>query len=59
MSQEPKEVKAIDLMMVDLHTRHSEIRNEAKQFNCEDELNLIKIKLLKFLMQERESLQLK
>jgi hypothetical protein len=59
MNQESKKVKAIDLMMVDLHTRHSEIRNEAKQFHCEDELDKIKQKLLHLLMNERELLQVR
>lgn len=41
--------RAIDLMIEDLHTIHSEIRCRAKGENCENELNAIKIQLLDYL----------
>lgn len=59
MNQESKKVKAIDLMLLDLQTRHSDIRIEAKEYHCEDELEEIKRKLLSLLTSERELLQAK
>lgn len=59
MNQESKKVKAIDLMLLDLQTRHSDIRIEAKEYQCEDELEEIKRKLLSLLTSERELLQTK
>lgn len=59
MNQESKKVRAIDLMLLDLHTRHSKIRTEAKEYDCENELEELKLKLLNLLIDEREYLQTK
>lgn len=53
MIKDEKEVKAIDLMILDLETRHSEIRVEAKELHCEDELDFLKDFLLEVLVRMR------
>lgn len=41
--------QAIDLMLEDLYTTHSNIRNQAKVLNCENELNEIRNDIVKYL----------
>lgn len=57
MNQESKTLKAIDLMLLDLQTRHTDIRIEAKKYHCEDELEEIKARLLELLTNARRLLQ--
>lgn len=45
--------QAIDLMIQDLYTSHSEIRNEAKMLNCEDELNTIRDDIISYLKYQK------
>jgi adenosine deaminase len=40
---------AIDLMIEDLYTIHSEIRKESKMFGCEQELLQIRDDMVKYL----------
>jgi hypothetical protein len=42
-------LKAIDLFIEDLHTKHYEIRSNAKKHGCEKELDIIKQQLLDYL----------
>lgn len=46
---DPRKSKAIDLMIEDLHTIHSEIKCRAKNNGCEKELDVIKSQLLDYL----------
>lgn len=48
-----KRTDAIDLMILDLHTRHSDIRNSAKKLGCENELDKVKEELLIYLYEMR------
>lgn len=41
--------KAIDLMIEDIRTVHSDIRCRAKGEGCENELNIVKQQLLDYL----------
>lgn len=59
MNQSTKELKAIDLMLLDLHTIHANIRSEAKELGCEDELNHLKDMFLNELKEKRTQLLLK
>ena len=45
--------QAIDLMIEDLYTSHSEIRNEAKMLNCEKELNTIRDDVISYLKYQK------
>ena len=45
--------KAIDLMIQDLYTSHSEIRNEAKLLNCESELLKIRDDVISYLKHQK------
>lgn len=45
--------QAIDLMIQDLYTSHSEIRNEAKMLNCEDELLKIRDDMISYLKYQK------
>lgn len=57
MSQETKnQIKALDLMILDLQTIHSEIRIEAKNTDCEKELNEWKNNVLDYLRERREAI---
>lgn len=40
---------AIDLLIVDLYTIHSEIRKEAKMFGCEEELLKLRDDVVEYL----------
>ena len=40
--QSIKIIQAIDLMLEDLHTKHGDIREQAKESDCETELEEIK-----------------
>lgn len=46
-----KQSQAIDLMIEDLYTVHTDIRTEAKKLGCEDELNTIKSSMIDYLYQ--------
>ena len=41
--------QAIDLMIEDLYTVHSDIRLMAKEFGCESELEELKVNLIEYL----------
>ncbi len=41
--------QAIDLMLEDLYTTHSDIRHQAKFLNCEQELNQIRDNMIEYL----------
>lgn len=45
--------QAIDLMIQDLYTSHSEIRNEAKMLNCENELLQIRDDVISYLKYQK------
>lgn len=53
------QIKALDLMILDLQTIHSDIRIEAKETNCEIELNEWKVNLIDYLMKKREDILIK
>lgn len=55
MNKETKQIKAIDLMILDLQTLHSSIRIEAKEHQCETELEKVKAVLLNFLISMRNT----
>jgi len=43
MTEETKKmIQAIDLMLEDLHIKHIDIREQAKESKCEDQLNEVK-----------------
>lgn len=44
-----KQEEAINLMLQDLHIKHIDIRNQAKELDCEDELDKIKELLIEYL----------
>ena len=44
-----KELQAIDLMLEDLHTTHPEIRTAAKELDCEQELEQLKVSMIEYL----------
>jgi len=48
-----KELEAIDLLIQDLNTVHSDIRTEAKEKNCEKELDEWKEEVLEYLTIKR------
>lgn len=48
-----KHCQAIDLIIEDLYTSHSEIRNEAKILECEAELNQIRDDLISYLKYQK------
>lgn len=52
-----KQNQAIDLMIKDLYTVHTDIRTEAKQLGCEDELDTIKNFVLDYLHQIKINIQ--
>jgi len=41
--------QAIDLMLEDLHTKNIEVRTTAKELECENELEELKINLIEYL----------
>ena len=41
--------EAINLMLEDLYTIHSDIRNQAKVMNCEQELNDIRDNVIEYV----------
>jgi hypothetical protein len=47
--QSIKIIQAIDLMLEDLHTKHGDIREQAKESDCETELEEIKECLIEYL----------
>lgn len=52
---EQSKQKAIDLMIEDLHTKHHEIRSEARSQGCEYELDNLKNMLINYLNELRVS----
>jgi|LakMenE07Oct09ns_1017277.scaffolds.fasta_scaffold20607_1 hypothetical protein len=44
-----KMIQAIDLMLEDLQIKHGDIREQAKESKCEDELDEIKECLIEYL----------
>jgi len=44
-----KTIQAIDLMLEDLHIKHGDIREQAKESMCEEELDKIKECLIEYL----------
>lgn len=48
-----KELEAIDLLIKDLSIVHSEIRTEAKERNCEQELDEWKEEVIEYLTVKR------
>lgn len=50
MSQKINSVlQAIDLMLEDLQIKHGNIREQAKEYDCEEELENIKQSLIEYL----------
>lgn len=45
--------QAIDLIIQDLYTSHSEIRNEAKMLNCETELLRVRDDVISYLKYQK------
>lgn len=45
--------QAIDLVIQDLYTSHSEIRNEAKMLNCETELLRVRDDVISYLKYQK------
>ena len=50
------QLKAIDLMLLDVKTSHPEIRIQAKNLNCEDELNAIQTEIVEYLLNLRNKI---
>jgi hypothetical protein len=51
MTEESKKmIQAIDLMLEDLHMIHVDIREQAKESKCEDELDELKKCLIGYLL---------
>ena len=48
-----KELEAIDLLIKDLSLVHSEIRTEAKERDCEKELDVWKEDVIEYLITKR------
>lgn len=46
--------QAIDLMIEDLYTVHSDIRLIAKELGCETELEELKVKLIEYLYSQKQ-----
>lgn len=42
-------IQAVDLMLEDLHIKHGDIREQAKEYNCEKQLDEIKKSLILYL----------
>lgn len=58
MMMENKRIKklyAIDLLIEDLNTVRSDIRNQAKELECEPELDVLKNDLLNYLHGHRKN----
>lgn len=50
MTENDKKIlQAIDLMLEDLHIKHGDIREQAKESKCESELDEVKECLIKYL----------
>ncbi len=52
----PQETQALDLMIEDLHIKHMDIRNQAKEFGCESELEDLKNDLIGYLYERRKGI---
>jgi len=50
------QLKAIDLMLLDVKTSHPEIRIQAKNLSCEDELDKIKNNIIEYLLSIRNKI---
>lgn len=49
-----KEIQALDLMIEDLHKKHTDIRFLAKEMGCEKELENIKDYIISHLSEKRD-----
>jgi|688.fasta_scaffold1054562_2 hypothetical protein len=49
-----KEIQALDLMIEDLHKKHTDIRFLAKEMECESELEDIKNYIINHLIEKRD-----
>jgi hypothetical protein len=49
-------IKALDLMIEDLHEKHVYIRLQSKYIGCEEELDLIKEDILNYLNNKRKQI---
>lgn len=54
---ESKELLALDLIIEDLVTKHLQIRNIAKELQCETELDVWRDELLSYMIEKRMKLQ--
>jgi hypothetical protein len=52
----PQETQALDLMIEDLHIKHMDIRNQAKELGCESELEDLKNDLIGYLYERRKGI---
>lgn len=48
-TQEDKWNQAVNLMIEDLYTRHTDIRVKAKNYKCEKDLDIIREQLISYL----------
>jgi hypothetical protein len=49
MDKTARRNRALDLMLEDLYTRHTSIRVKAKEYECEEDLDFLKEKLISYL----------
>lgn len=49
-------IQAINLMIEDLHTSHSNIRSQSLEIGCDKELEEIKIALLEYLYEMKSKI---
>lgn len=56
MTHKNKQLEAIDLLIEDLHTPHSEIRMKAKKLNCDSELTVWQNFVLEYLQNLRHTI---
>lgn len=55
---ENKKLQAINLMIEDLHTSHTNIRIQSLEFGCDLELEDIKVALLEYLYEMKSKIVL-
>lgn len=56
MTQKNKQLEAIDLLIEDIRTQHSEIRMQAKKLECDSELNVWQDFVLEYLQNIRHTI---
>ena len=56
MTHKNKQLEAIDLLIEDLHTPHSEIRMKAKKLECDSELTVWQDFVLEYLKNMRHTI---